>query len=141
MQPTLHRCPDCGLFHGSDGGGYAPEPAAHPEVEIARINADRDIKIAQMGARTEREVTQTTVEAAGEVAEVEAVTAVMVAEAQAEAAPVVEVLPEPVPEPEVIDQAEMLDDGGFAPEDEDIAPAPEPVTAEPAERKRRTWFD
>lgn len=117
-------CPHCGAETELAIPVAAPiAEAVNSEVEIARINAERDVKVAQISARQEKDWNETRVE----VATVEAEAEVAAAEATAEV--IGEVLaadaePEPDPEPIVIDaptvEDEVVDD---APPEND-GPAP-----------------
>jgi hypothetical protein len=122
----MRYCPDCGTSHDCEGetGGRTD-----PAVEIARINADRDVAVAKLGARTERDWNETMVE----VAEVEGEAQVAAAVAEAEVVgAAIEAGIEPAPQPVIIDAPEqVLDD---APDD---AP-PEVEGSEPPEPKRKT---
>lgn len=61
----MRYCPDCGTGHECEGqAGTGPAP----EVEIARINADRDKYVARVSARMNREELET----AEDIAETEA---------------------------------------------------------------------
>lgn len=84
--------------------------AVSAEVEIARINAERDVKVAQINARQEKEWNETHVEIAGIEAEAEVASAEATAEVigevlAADSEPAEEPEPDPVvvadvPEPE-----------------------------------------
>jgi hypothetical protein len=60
---SMHTCaePGCGLVHDFPGGSVPP----NPEVEIARINADRDVSVARLQARQDADWNETRVEVAG----------------------------------------------------------------------------
>jgi hypothetical protein len=112
----LHECPACGLQHGAGGA-----PPANPEVEIARINASRDVEVAKLAARQEKDwnetrIAETEVEAAAatETAAIEAESGVEAAEAVADALT-------PEPDPAVVIEAP------------DTGPAEEEPTIEPAD--------
>ena len=45
----MRYCPDCGTGHECEA---ATEGRTDPSVEIARINADRDIAVAKLAARS-----------------------------------------------------------------------------------------
>ena len=107
-----HFCTGCGQPHGG-------EHRADPGVEIARIQAERDVKIAQLEYRQDQEAGILAAETAVEVTELETeaelVEAVATAETLAEAAGPPEAEPAPVtieaaPEPE--------------PEAEEVTPPP-----------------
>jgi hypothetical protein len=127
---ALHQCAECGLTH--DHEGSLP---VSPEVEIARINAERDVKVAELARRQELDWNETRVaeteieaEAAVDIAEVQAESGVEAAEAVADAlAP---------PEPEPI-QVEVTDPGPVE-EEMTIEPAGEgsPVPSVP---QKSTW--
>jgi hypothetical protein len=95
-----HFCTGCGQPHGG-------EHRADPGVEIARIQAERDVKIAQLEYRQDQEAGILAAETAVEVTELETeaelVEAVATAETLAEAAGPPEAEPAPVtieaPEP------------------------------------------
>lgn len=70
-------CPECGTPHECNAEGESRTP---PEVEIARINADRDVAVAKLTARMNREELGT----AEAIAETEADAQVDTAEAEAE---------------------------------------------------------
>lgn len=115
----LHSCPDCGLAHEAPG-----PPPTNPEVEIARIQAERDVKVAQLANRQEHDWNETRVE----VAEIEG--DAQVATAEAEAAVIGEILnaegadpagPEPIP---------IVVDGDPEPEPEPEPDVPPPPAAE-----------
>ncbi len=118
-------CPDCGYSHDCVTGA---EGRIDPAVEIARIEAERDIKVAQISARQDKAWNETRVE----VAEVEAAAEVESAVAEAEVvAAAIEGGAVPPPEPIVIDAPVINDDAG--PED-----APEPIegSAPPAPSRK-----
>jgi hypothetical protein len=77
---ALHQCADCGLTHDHPGEGGP----VNPEVEIARIQADRDVKVAQLQHRDELAYNETRVEVAGIEADAQVDTAAVQAEAIAE---------------------------------------------------------
>jgi hypothetical protein len=68
-----HFCSACGQPHGA-------EERTSPEVEIARINAERDVKIARMEYREAVEAGELAAETAIEVTELETAADVAVAE-------------------------------------------------------------
>lgn len=95
-------CPHCGGEVAQLPGAEPVHEAPIPEVEVARINAERDIAVARLQARQDSEQNETEVE----VAAIEAEAEVAAAEAQAEV--VAEVLnagdePEPEGEPIVVE--------------------------------------
>lgn len=139
---SMHRCGECGLFHGQevDDGGFAPEPESAEVVEaaevtdaavqIAEIEAARDVELAKIGARV-TEVDERDVR----IAELEA-------EVRALRVPAPAVEPEPIII-EVPDEDDGGPDGLEEIPDEDIAPAPEPDSnpvPRQREPKRRGWF-
>lgn len=69
-----HYCSACGEQHG----GHARKD---PDVEIARINAERDVEVARIQRGEAKAVVETSAEVELAVAEVEAEAAVAVAEA------------------------------------------------------------
>jgi hypothetical protein len=111
----MRYCPDCGTGHDCES---ETGTRTDPGVEIARINADRDVAVARLQARQAREELET-VEAVAEVqadAEVEAA----VAEAEIVGA-AIEAGIEPEPEPVIIDAPEAIADA----EPDDAPPAAE----------------
>ena len=121
----MHTCPDCGLQHATPGEAAAP---VIPEVEIARVQAHRDIEVAKIQARQEADYNETRVD----VAEIEAGAELAQAEGQLEGVETVldaitpdpPADPEPAPEPETVEvEAPPVDD--LAPPVTDSAP-PEP---------------
>jgi hypothetical protein len=127
---TLHQCADCGLTHEAPGEASAP---VIPEVEIARINADRDVKVAQLASRQDADWNETRVE----VAEIEADADLAVAEGQVEGAlEVIDAMnpePEPAPEPVIVDAPEP------EPEPEPDMPPPPDSGPQHSERKASVW--
>jgi len=124
----MRYCPDCGTGHDCTAEAAA---APNPEVEIARINAERDVKVAQIGARESREMNDH-FEA---VAEIEADAQVETAIAEAEvigAAIESGAVAEESAEPVIIDVPPAADDGGDA---EELPPAEGSPAPEPAKRK------
>lgn len=120
-------CPDCGTGHECEAGtGGRTDPA----VEIARINADRDIAVARLGARMQRDELAT----AEEVAEVQAEAEVTAAVAEAEVvAAAIEAGIEPGPEPVIIDApaaiADAEPDDAPPPAEGSVPPEPKAKTA------------
>lgn len=88
---TMKYCTDCGTGHECEA---AQSPGTNPDVEIARINARRDVEVARLTAGMERDANETEVE----VAAIEAESGVAEAEAVADA--LTEVLTPPDPEPQ-----------------------------------------
>lgn len=117
----MRYCPDCGTGHECE----AEVPRTSPEVEIARINAARDIKVAQVAARQDKDWNETRVE----VAEIEAGAEVEAAVAEAViVGAAIEGGIEEQPEPVIIDAPTAIADevpDDAPPEVEGSAP-PEP---------------
>lgn len=119
-------CPHCGN-ETEQFIAIAP-PVADPvdrEVEIARINAERDIKVAEIAARQDRNWNETRVEVAG----IEAVAEVESAEATAEVIGevlAIEAGPDAPAEPVIIDapQAIAEDEPEDAPPETEGSPPP-----------------
>lgn len=110
-------CPDCGVEHCVDA-----KEVTTAEVEIARINKERDIELAKLSkaeqvVRTEGYVAETEIQAEAQVEE-----AVVRAEVVGEVLDEI-LAPEPEPEPVVV----VDDQSGGAPADE--MPAGEPPEA------------
>ena len=78
----MRYCPDCGTGHECEA---ATEGRTDPSVEIARINADRDIAVARLAARSAREELETVEEVAEIQADAEVESAVAEAEVVAAA--------------------------------------------------------
>lgn len=104
----MRFCPDCGNPHECTAEG-AVSRAAHVELEIARVNADRDIRLARIGARQDREAldsaeTIAETEAGAEIVSSVAAAEIIAGEETGEAAetgePIVVEVPEPEPAPE-----------------------------------------
>jgi hypothetical protein len=104
----IHACtePGCGLVHDS------VTPQVDREIEIARINAERDKYVAQLAARTDKHVTEVEAEASVEVAEAQAdaLTSLLAVEAEAQADAPEEAPEEPAPSPVVV-SAPIIDSG------------------------------
>lgn len=99
----MKYCQDCGTGHECEAGATGP----HPDVEIARINAERDVAVAKLAARQAREELET----AEEVAEIQADAEVESSVAEAEVvAAAIEGGAVPPPEPIVIDAPVINDD-------------------------------
>jgi hypothetical protein len=119
----MRYCSDCGTGHECEG---ETGTRTNPEVEIARINADRDVAVAKLAARSARDELAT----AEGIAETQADAAVEAAVAEAEViGAAIEAGIAPEPEPVIIDAPEaiadeQLDDDA-PPEVEGSAP-PEP---------------
>lgn len=100
---TAHACADCGMLHDTP---TAPGPDR--EVEIARINAERDKYVARVNARQVRDELETD-EAIAEI-ETEATVAAAAVEAEIIGAALdTDAPPAPEPDPIVID-APVIDD-------------------------------
>ena len=120
----------CEALHGSGG--------QNPDVQIAKINAERDVEVARIG-RTE---TRTWAEADVAAAEVQAAAMVEATAIQAEAAvdeavvenEVLEEVVNPEPEPVVVVQQEA------GPEEDEEAGTPPETTHVPAEGKSKGWW-
>lgn len=108
-------CPECGTGHECDN---APAGAPNPDVEIARINAKRDVEVARLTAGIERDMNETALD----IAEVEAVAGVAEAEAVADA--LTDVLAPPEPEPVVMPESIPAPEPTGPPEP-DVAPPPD----------------
>lgn len=106
-------CPDCGTGHDCESASSA---APNPEVEIARINAKRDVEVARLSAGQDRDWNETQTE----IAEIEAVSGV--AEAEAVAGALTDVLAPPDPEPMPEADPIVITDPG--PAEPDVAPPP-----------------
>lgn len=134
-------CPHCGgeVEHAVETAGPAEEVVS-AEVEIARINAERDVKVAQIAARQDKDwnetrLEETKVEAEAEVASAEA-TAEVVGEIIAAEAGAGDGQEDGEP-PVVVEVTEPEGDP------EPVAPAP-PQLAEPTEpetKKAPGWWD
>jgi hypothetical protein len=119
-------CPYCG--HETEQIIPVAAPVADAidrEVEIARINAERDVKVAQISARGERDWNETRVE----VAEIEADAEVEAAAVEAEiiseaieasdvppAEPIEIIAPETIPDDETEDAPPETEEGSEAPD-------------------------
>lgn len=129
----MSYCPEC----GHEVAAQAADDAAKSDVEIARINADRDVTIARLQSKAVREENDTT----EHVAETEAAADVGVAEAQADgveaAAEVISGDPEPEPDGEPI-VVEPLPEAEPEP---DAPPPPEAEHHHAAEKKSPGWWD
>ena len=129
---ALHQCTECGLTH--DHGGALP---TDPAVEIARIQAERDMRIAEL-QRGELDKTELEAETEIAVAEIEAAAGVEEATVKAEVLDDILTPPEPEPEPVVVVEPEP------EPEPEPLEAAPPPA-AEPAsiteQNKRAGYWD
>jgi hypothetical protein len=129
---TLHLCADCGLAHESPGDAAPP---VIPEVEIARINADRDVKVAQLAARQDKawnetmlEETEIRADAEVAVAEVQAEAIAEVIAAEGEAS--VEAAGDGTPEPVIVEAPEP---------GPDVAPPPETDGLPATPAKKSLW--
>jgi hypothetical protein len=120
----MRYCENCGTGHECE---VATEGRAIPEVEIARINADRDVAVAKLAARQTRDELAT----AEDIAETQADAEVEAAVAEAEmvaAAIAAGITPEP--EPVIIDAPEAIAD------EPDDAPPPAEGSEPPAAKHR-----
>lgn len=100
----MRYCADCGTGHECEA---ATESRTNPEVEIARINADRDVAVARLAARSVRDELET----AETIAETEADAAVESAVAEAEVvAAAIEGGVAPAPEPVIVDAPPVEED-------------------------------
>jgi len=126
-EPAIpHHCSACGEVHGAS-------PRTSPEVEIARIQAERDIRVAEL-SRGEFQKTELEAETEIAVAEIEA--AADVEEAIVKAEVLDDILtPEPEPEPVVIVENEAEAESA----EPDDAP-PEIETAPPAPKRSNAWW-
>jgi hypothetical protein len=122
-----HYCSACGELHGGSHG-------KNPEIEIAKINAERDIQVAKL-ARNEFKPTEAELENRVELAEVEA--GAQVATAEALGGGIAEAGPEVVVEAPSSEETE--------PEIDEIVAEEEPpeVTSSPTPRepKKTSWWD
>lgn len=123
----MRYCEHCGTPHECEA-----EPGrADPAVEIARINADRDIAVARLSARQDKDWNDTRVEVAG----IEAAAAVEAAAVEAEViGDAIEASGVDDPEPVIIDVPDQPppDDEGDA---EELPPAE--GSPPPAARSKR----
>jgi hypothetical protein len=129
MAEMPHYCSACGEVHGGS-------TAKNPEIEIARINAERDIKVAEMN-RGEFKPTAAELETRVEVAQIEADAEVGAAEAIGDAlAPETEAGPAVIEDPPSVEELEELE------AEEEGEPEPPEVTSSPtpAEPKRATHW-
>lgn len=97
-----HLCPECGLEHAVDVDqpiiAIDPEPAAAAEVEIARIEADRDVAVARIGAKVEEGwQEQRIAELEGRLAGMQEIIEQLTPDPEPEPVPVVIEAPEPDP--------------------------------------------
>lgn len=121
----MRYCPDCGTGHDCE---VEPGTRTDPQVEIARINADRDVAVAKLSARQDKDWNETRVE----VAEVEAAAQVESAVAEAEiVGAALESGIEEQPKPVIIDAPTAI--GGAEPDD---APPPAEGSAPPEPKKK-----
>ena len=121
----MRYCESCGTGHECE---VETAGRPNPEVEIARINADRDIAVAKLAARQAREELATAEEIAETQAEAEVEATVAEAEVVAAA---IEAGIQPEPEPVIIDAPTAI--AGDEPDD-----APPPVEgSEPPAAKRK----
>lgn len=127
MSDMPHYCTGCGQVHGG-------QTATDPSVEIARINAERDVQVAKLQARQQRDYNETAVA----VAEVEGDAQVGSAEAMAE----VIAAETPEPEPVIVtveaeeEEPEIEELVGDEPPENDGTP----VNPVPEKKKRSGWW-
>lgn len=121
----MHNCPDCGIEHGEpepviveDNSDKAAEAVGDASVEVARIEADRDVAVAKIANRGLDEDTAALI--AGLQARVDVLER---ASAPAEPEPLVIPVPEPEPEPEPVP-----------------APAEEPAKEKPPVERKKGFF-
>jgi hypothetical protein len=142
----MHPCPECGLTHDAP----APEPAAEvaaASVEIAAIEAERDLRLAEMARDDQvRALADRVAELEGRLAASETVAEVALdvaaeAEAEAEVAAedAAELVAEVIAEEEITGEEDVpvgLD------EPLDVAPAPAETPAKPTRsaKKRNPWW-
>ena len=122
----MKYCPDCGTGHDCEDEA---EGRPNPDVEIARINAERDVAVAKLAARQEREALETVEEVAEIQADAEVESAVAEAEVVAAA---IEGGAVPPPEPIVIDAPVINDDDQQA----EDAPPPAEGSEPPAPKHK-----
>lgn len=128
---ALHTCTDCGLLHDHEG-----TPTANPEVEIARIQADRDVRVAEL-QRGEFNKTELEAETEIKVAEIEAAAAVDEATVKADVLDDILTPPEPEPDPEPV---VIVDDPEAAEPEEDTGPPEIEVAPPGAAKKSNPWW-
>jgi hypothetical protein len=120
-------CPDCGAGHECAAG---TGERTNPEVEIARINAERDVSVARLAARQDKDWNETRIE----VAAIEAEAGVEAAATEAEiVGAAIEAGIAPEPEPVIIDAPTAIADD--APDD---APPPAEGSPPPPPAKHAT---
>ena len=127
-------CPHCGNeTELVIGAGPAAAETVNAEVEIARINAERDIAVAKITARQDRDWNETRLA----VAEVETDATVAAAEVEAEiiAAVTSDPAPDPDPDPVVIDAPVAIAD-----DVDDDAPPPADGSPVPEENRKSVGF-
>ena len=100
----MRYCADCGNGHECEAGA---EGRPDPGVEIARINAERDVAVAKLAAKQERAELETAEVVAEIVADAEVESSVAEAEVVAAA---IDAGAVPPPEPIVIDAPVINDD-------------------------------
>ena len=127
-------CPHCGNETDQLIAALNPvKEEVSAEVEIARINAERDVKVAQLAARGDKDWNETQVE----VAEIEADAGMVEAETKAELLDEI-MAPEPDPEPVVVVSDETSDEGPA-----DTMADSEPPEADPVsipEKSGNPWW-
>lgn len=130
-------CPECGVNHHADDEAAAA--AVDRELEIARVQAQRDVDIARINARIQRDELATAETVAETYAEADVATAA--AEAELIGAGIAAgIEPEPDPQPIVVtatDDDDQADD--LEPPRGDEAGSPVPDPAKPAHRGIGMW--
>lgn len=127
MADVPHYCSACGEIHGGTS-------TKNPEVEIARIQAERDIEVAKLANRATSELAEASIETT----EIEAGAAVDEAVVRAD---VLTELAEPEPEPAPVTIVSA--EGGDAGADETVPEAEPPVaddTAAPSSGSANPWW-
>jgi hypothetical protein len=131
-------CPECGVDHHA--GEREAETAMDREVEIARINAKRDVEVARVTAGMVKDEAETAAEAEVAVATVEAEAGVEAAEAVADVLEDV-VSPEPAETPPVVVEAPAAPAGPAEPEPaEEVEPPPVHEHRENSGYGNSGWF-
>ena len=124
-----HYCAACGEVHGGRGGKA-------PDVEIARIMADRDVEVARIARGETRQAVETGAETELAVAEVQAGADVAVAAEMAEG-----MAGAPAPEPDPLSLADgAIPDAAPEQEPPSIEPSPDSAPAEPSKRKNGGYW-
>jgi hypothetical protein len=128
-------CPHCGgeVDHLVETASPVEE-AVSAEVEIARINAERDVKVAQIAARQDKDWNETH----AEVAEIEADAEVAAAEATAEVIGEVIAAEGDAPAEEETDPVVVVE---APPEDPEPETAPPPAEETTPKETSKGWWD